>query len=674
MSFLDPEGTDRMVQDLSTWKVKTRSETVRNPAVDATTVPLKWAHDAQTGEPRYIHDPEVAQGGCVCTCPACKLSLIPVMAGQPLRIRPTAHFRHPAGAQKDDCSVVAARLAATRHLLETGFIDLPQRRMSATAKGFSGQGYEVWVEAPAARVSIVSAALHDHATALLTLDDGRELLVDLTGLREAASDGSGRAIVTMSLSDPTIAMLGPEEIRARLRILPGIRWCAHWNDQELTTEADAAATQAARDALDGWQETDESDFLSHLPLDTDATTMQRWRRETLLHREVKAILEQASSIATPGLEVEVTRDPPEEFGGNWEEDRIRKLWMTASRNLALDEVRLERCLGSIVPDVIATLGGRQIHTHGGTMTMVSGDFEEDVEDTYSQAWPLTVLVEVTVTHGIDEEKLRRIRELDLPTLEINISLLGGRVTLDGLRTLIVDQTIGKRWVHHPVWRIKRKMLEAEIDRHPITVRYQERLIELRRLRLLATPASEWAATYLSTAMRFYDANARIKKARRTHRGNEPKPSLLGPDSEQWVQLMEAAEALAAHGMSGAADEVMVDESGIIPRILSIQLNRGVGYAVDTGFQVLNAIMQSGADTQQWNTLYPMAVKAYGLETQFTQKQADLYAAWRQTIIDKLASGDEACLRPARYDAVLSALFPELASRIATGYGRMQEKH
>ena len=280
--------------------------------------------------------------------------------------------------------MVAARVAAMRHLLEIGFIDLPRRRMSATAKGFSGQGYEVWVEAPAARVSIVSAALHDHATALLTLDDGRELLVDLTGLREAASDGSGRAIVTLSLSDPTIAMLGPEEIRDRLRILPGILWCVHWNDQELNKEADAAATQAARDALDGWQETDESDFRSHLPLDTDATTMQRWRRETLLHREVKAILEQASSIATCGLEVEVTRDPPEEFDGDWEEDRIRILWMTASRNLALDEVRLERRLGSIVPDVIATLGGRQIHTHGGTMTMVSGDFEDDVEDTYSQ--------------------------------------------------------------------------------------------------------------------------------------------------------------------------------------------------------------------------------------------------------------------------------------------------
>lgn len=247
------------------------------------------------------------------------------------------------------------------------------------------------------------------------------------------------------------------------------------------------------------------------------------------------------------------------------------------------------------------------------------------------------------------------------------------MTLDGLRTLVVDETIGKRWVHHPVWRIKRRILEAEMDRHPVTVRYQERLAELRRPRLLATPASEWAGIYLSAAMAFYDANTRIKKARRTHRGSTPKPPLLGPDSESWRQIMEAAEALALHGMSGAADAAMVDETGVIPRLLSIQQNRGVGYAVDTGFQVLNAIMQSGIDTQQWNTLYPMAVKAYGLETQFTQKQAELYAVWRQTIIDKVAAGDEACLRPARYDAVLSILFPELAPRIATGYGRAGEK-
>ena len=40
---------------------------------------LNWARGAQTGEPRYIHDLEVALEGCICTCPASKLSPIPVM-------------------------------------------------------------------------------------------------------------------------------------------------------------------------------------------------------------------------------------------------------------------------------------------------------------------------------------------------------------------------------------------------------------------------------------------------------------------------------------------------------------------------------------------------------------------------------------------------------------------
>ena len=231
-----------MAQGSSIWQVDTPTAPTR-PVPNAATVPLKWGHDSRTGEPRYIHDSEIIEGGAECQCPACNLSLTPVLAGQPLRRNPTAHFRHPKGAQKDDCTLVAARLAAIRHLKEQGFIDLPRRRMSASATGFSGQGYEGWAETGEERISIVSAVLHDHATALLTLPDGRELIVDLTGQRDAGSDGHGRAIVTLSLSDPAIAMMSPEEIRARLRLLPDIRWCAHWNDQALHAAASAQARQ-----------------------------------------------------------------------------------------------------------------------------------------------------------------------------------------------------------------------------------------------------------------------------------------------------------------------------------------------------------------------------------------------------------------------------------------------
>lgn len=98
---------------------------------------------------------------------------------------------------------------------------------------------------------------------------------------------------------------------------------------------------------------------------------------------------------------------------------------------------------------------------------------------------------------------------------------------------------------------------------------------------------------------------------------------------------------------------MLDETGLIPRILSIQRNRGVGYAVATGFQALTAIMQSAADNKRWDTPYTMVVKSYGLEARFSQKPKDLYADWRQAIIAKVDAQDENYLRLTPYDSVLS---------------------
>lgn len=658
-----------MAHDSSMWQVDTHTAPAR-PTPNADTVPLTWAHDAHTGEPRYIHDAEVIDGSAECQCPACDLSLTPVLAGQPLRRNPTAHFRHPKGAQKDDCTLVAARLAAIRHLQERGFIDLPRRRMSANAVGFSGQGYEGWAEKPGERVSITSAVLHDHATALLTLEDGRELLVDLTGQRDAGSDGQGRAIVTLFLSDPAIAMMSPDEIRARLRLLPDIRWCAHWDDQALQGAASAQAQQVAREAMDAWDAADEAQFHQHLPPDLEPSAAQQLRRETLLHSEVKTILEQASQIETPGLHAKLIRYAPDEFSGEWEENTLRAEWWTASTTLSLEKTQLEQHQGSIVPDVICTLREPRPFIFGGTEIWLDDDFEELIEDTHSsQRWPQTLLIEVTVTHGIDQEKLRRVQALNMPTLEIDIGSLGGRVTREGLRHLVVNETIGKRWVHHPALRWGHQILETKLDLHPVTVRFQERLAELRRPRLLATPASEWARVYLAAATEFLDANTRINKAQRAHRGPGPEPEPLGKDSEPWLRLMEAAEALAAHGYPGGAAHEMVGGAGIVSRLLSIQHNRGIGYAFSTGYQVLNAIMQSTPGYQHWHTLYLMAVKAYGLDARLTQGQVERYTSWRQGVIDKVNAGDETHLRPGRYDALLGVLFPEMAPRLANGYGR-----
>lgn len=634
------------------------------PWKNAKNVSLKWANESHTGKPRYIHDEEVVDGSSECECPACRLPLTPVLPGQPERCDPSSHFRHPPGSQKAECVVVAARLAAVRHLEEQGFIDLPRRRKSANAVGFSGEGYEGWAEIPEERALITRAVLRDHAMAVLTLQDGRELLVDLTGKLVYDDDGKGQASVSVSLSDPAIAMMSPEEIRSRLRLLPDVYWCAHWNDGALSVTAQRNARQTATGAMDAWTDVDEAAFQAILGRDVPSAVAQQLRRETLLHREVKSILADAAKITIPGLRVEVARDPPEEFSDEWEQCTLRLVWLSATEPISLDQVALERRRGRIVPDVMCTLSEPRPYIYGVVEEFHDYAFQKmDEEEFSSFRWPESMLIEVTVTHGIDNEKLRKIQELDLATLEIDISSMGGRVTRDGLKRLVVDATIGKRWVHHPHWRLREHLLNAQLDEHPITIENERRLKEIRRPRLLARPAKEWAETYVAAATEYLE----------TRRASE-SVDLQGRQrvEDSWQRVQEAAEALEAHGYPGAGDNEMLGHAGIVSRLLSIQKNRGVGYAVRSGYQVLSAIMQSSTDYQLWHTLYPMAVKAYDLEDHFTPKQAERYAAWRQSIIDKVKVQDMSHLRPSRYDAVLSILFPAMAPRLAKGYGLRPE--
>ena len=76
--------------------------------------------------------------------------------------------------------------------------------------------------------------------------------------------------------------------------------------------------------------------------------------------------------------------------------------------------------------MIGTVGSRQACISGLTDIWIDGSFEEENEDSHNAAWPHTLLIEVTVTHGIDDAKLERIRALDLPTLEIDLRQLGGQ--------------------------------------------------------------------------------------------------------------------------------------------------------------------------------------------------------------------------------------------------------
>ena len=78
------DGTDAAEPtdtNVTTWKIDDSGKPAPQRARDPSAVPLKWAHDARNGEPRYIHDPAIISRKCSCTCPACNLTLTAVMPG-----------------------------------------------------------------------------------------------------------------------------------------------------------------------------------------------------------------------------------------------------------------------------------------------------------------------------------------------------------------------------------------------------------------------------------------------------------------------------------------------------------------------------------------------------------------------------------------------------------------
>jgi len=377
---------------VSSPSVEIRPTAIENAKAALGELVMAWARDIETGEPRYIGEIDADHRGklCGCECPSCRLPLTAVNAAKEKVVR-RPHFRHPEGAERDECVVLAARAAAMRLLAEEGVIDLPRRRMSAAAEGLSGALHEAWVEVPPQRVRVASIDFRDQTFAVLTLDDGRQLRVALTGriTEQAADSGETTLVPTITIDvDASVAGMDQAEIRKRLQLLPeSICWRSHWSDAELRADAARRAAGLAMDALD-WLPDD-------LVLPDDLSPAMK--RETLLHHEVKLILEGAEKITVPGL------DGVEELRTDGH-PTLQRRWSIPQRVLALSDTRLEQRIRLLIPDVV---------------TVARSD-DGQVFD------PL--VIEVTVTNSIVEERRARIRGQGVAALEIDLSMTGGRIT------------------------------------------------------------------------------------------------------------------------------------------------------------------------------------------------------------------------------------------------------
>lgn len=580
---------------------------------------MAWARDSVTGEPRYILELDKHHRGshCGCECPSCGMPLTAVNAAKmEFQVRP--HFRHPDGAEREECFVLAARAAALRQLLDNGYLDLPRRKVPGQTLGLSGKYYDAWVEAPAQKIQISQVDYTDKATAVVTMPDGRQLRVDLTGTAGASTvqgpDGLPVPTIFMEVVDPELASMDPQELRSRARLQPTeLCWHAHWNDGDLQALADAAAREKALfnfDAVPDWLE---------LPPDLDPAL----RRETILHHEVKRILEEVGRLTVPSVEVEVQ---VLDRNGKPRSDR----WELDEENLCLSCVQLETRFGRLIPDVTCEAFDAK------------GDYRY-----------IPLLIEVTVTNPIDEERLQRIRMAGEATVEIDLSKAGGRINRDELRQLVVEEVALKRWCHHPeaeaTYKTLESMLTKRIAAEEFAVDSLNRWIAERREKVLATPIHEIAAEYLDAVLRMHDAHGDIQAERKARE-----------------VVADVVDKMAMHGYPEAGDGNMI--ASFVPRILTLVLGRPVGYRYDNVASVLNAIRQSNGARLSTLTVYFVAAKAY--PPKLTSTQQRWFDDWAAGVRQSIKYGETTYLRDPSFDRVLSLVFPEMAAGLAKPFGKL----
>jgi Competence protein CoiA-like family len=140
--------------------------------------------------------------------------------------------------------------------------------------------------------------------------------------------------------------------------------------------------------------------------------------ETALHFAAKQILESRREIYLPAAILNFNRP-----------NSVHKL--TNEQLVGLKNVRLERKLGQIIPDVIASANGQLLS------------------------------IEIRVTHPVDSLKLKRISELGLSTLEIDLSKAARNLTELDLETLVIGPGAHKKWLYNAGVEAKRsEMLSA----------------------------------------------------------------------------------------------------------------------------------------------------------------------------------------------------------------------
>ena len=171
-------------------------------------------------------------------------------------------------------------------------------------------------------------------------------------------------------------------------------------------------------------------------------------QQSALHILAKEIIEQEKHINLPALEVK-SRDI-EGFDNELCYEFPEVLTFKQSTVVDCEKVILEKKISDFVPDVMVQIQGRML------------------------------LIEVAVTHFIDDEKLCKIKQLGIPVIEIDLSdIHNSEWNREDVKRIIVDDIDKKTWIYNP---LKDKAMLWATEKYKIYENEQkeERLREKKR--------------------------------------------------------------------------------------------------------------------------------------------------------------------------------------------------
>lgn len=159
-----------------------------------------------------------------------------------------------------------------------------------------------------------------------------------------------------------------------------------------------------------------------------------WGMETDLHYLAKKIISQSKTFIAPPFVKTIFLDGDPRYSKNIyiEENKIH-----------VDNVYLEKRIFTIRPDIIIQYEGKEL------------------------------LVEIAVTHFIDEEKKRKIMALGIPTIEIDLSRMSHNEIAENLTSILIENSSYKKWIYCPGLDIEKEYAELEKQKESDQIRHLE---------------------------------------------------------------------------------------------------------------------------------------------------------------------------------------------------------